>query len=33
MPKKPTRKTLITKLDKVFSEYIRRRDAKNDNAT
>jgi len=25
MPKKPTRKTLITKLDKVFSEYIRRR--------
>ena len=25
MPKKPTRKSLITKLDKVFSEYIRRR--------
>jgi len=33
MPKKPTRKTLITKLDKVFSEYIRRKDAKNDIAT
>ena len=33
MPKKPTRKTLITKLDKVFSEYIRRRYAKNDIAT
>mgnify|MGYP001077670585 FL=1 len=25
MPKKPTRKSLITKIDKVFSEYIRRR--------
>ena len=25
MPKKPTRKSLIAKLDKVFSEYIRRR--------
>ena len=33
MPKKPTRKTLIAKLDKVFSEYIRRKDAKNDIAT
>ena len=33
MPKKPTRKTLITKLDKVFSEYIRRRYAKKDIAT
>ena len=33
MAKKPTRKTLITKLDKVFSEYIRRKDAKNDIAT
>jgi hypothetical protein len=33
MAKKPTRKTLITKLDKVFSEYIRRRYAKNDIAT
>lgn len=33
MPKKPTRKTLITKLDKVFSEYIRRRYAKNEIAT
>lgn len=30
MPKKPSRKTLITKLDAVFSEYIRRRYAKND---
>ena len=30
MPKKPSRKTLITKLDRVFSEYIRRRKAKND---
>jgi len=26
MPKKPSRKTLIKKLDKVFSEYIRKRD-------
>lgn len=25
MPRKPSRKTLITKADKVFSEYIRRR--------
>jgi len=33
MPKKPTRKSLITKLDKVFSEYIRRRYAKNEIAT
>jgi len=30
MPKKPSRKTIVTKLDKVFSEYIRRRYAKND---
>lgn len=29
MPKKPSRKTIVTKLDKVFSEYIRRRYAKN----
>lgn len=29
MPKKPSRKTIIIKLDKVFSEYIRRRYAKN----
>ena len=33
MPKKPTRKGLIKKLDNVFSEYIRRRYAKNDIAT
>lgn len=33
MPKKPTRKSLIAKLDKVFSEYIRRRYAKNEIAT
>ena len=26
MPKKPSRKTLIRKLDKLFSEYIRKRD-------
>lgn len=25
MPRKPTRKTLVAKADKVFSEYIRRR--------
>lgn len=30
MPKKPSRKTIVNKLDKVFSEYIRRRYAKND---
>jgi len=30
MPKKPSRKTLVKKLDTVFSEYIRRRYAKND---
>lgn len=30
MPKKPSRKTLVTKLDAVFSEYVRRRYAKND---
>ena len=29
MPKKPSRKTIVIKLDKVFSEYIRRRYAKN----
>lgn len=29
MPKKPSRKTLIKKLDTIFSEYIRRRYAKN----
>ena len=33
MPKKPTRKGLIKKLDNVFSEYIRRRYAKKDIAT
>jgi len=26
MPKKPSRKTLVRKLDKLFSEYIRKRD-------
>lgn len=30
MPKKPTRKSLVKKLDTVFSEYIRRRYAKED---
>ena len=30
MPKKPTRKGLIKKLDTIFSEYIRRRYAKNE---
>ena len=30
MARKPSRKTLITKLDRVFSEYIRRRKANND---
>lgn len=30
MPKQPSRKTLVAKLDAVFSEYIRRRYAKND---
>ena len=30
MPRKPSRKTLIKKLDTIFSEYIRRRYAKND---
>lgn len=29
MPKKPSRKTIVNKLDKVFSEYIRRRYTKN----
>jgi len=33
MPKKPTRKGLIKKLDNVFSEFIRRRYAVNDIAT
>jgi len=27
MPRKPSRKTLVNKADKVFSEYIRRRNA------
>lgn len=30
MPKKPTRKSLVKKLDTIFSEYIRRRYAKED---
>ena len=30
MPKKPSRKTLVKKLDKVFSQYIRRRFAVNE---
>jgi len=29
MPRKPSRKTLVTKADKVFSEYIRRRYSNN----
>ena len=29
MPKKPSRKTIVNNLDKVFSEYIRRRYTKN----
>ena len=29
MPKKPSRKTIVNNLDRVFSEYIRRRYAKN----
>src|SRR6056300_1905448 len=29
MPKKPSRKTIVNNLDKIFSEYIRRRYAKN----
>jgi len=29
MPRKPSRKTIVNNLDKVFSEYIRRRYAKN----
>ena len=33
MPKKPTRKNLIKKLDTVFSQYIRQRYAKNEIAT
>jgi 5-methylcytosine-specific restriction endonuclease McrA len=31
--KKPTRKSLVTKLDTVFSQYIRRKDAVNEIAT
>ena len=31
--KKPTRKSLIVKLDTIFSQYIRRKDAVNDIAT
>ena len=31
--KKPTRKSLVTKLDTVFSQYIRRKDAINEIAT
>jgi len=30
MPKKPTRSSLVKKADTIFSEYIRRRYAKND---
>lgn len=30
MSKKPTRKSLVTKLDTVFSQYIRRKDAINE---
>ena len=30
MPKKPTRKTIITKLDNIFSQYIRLRYSKNE---
>ena len=30
MAKAPSRKTLVNKLDKIFSEYIRRRKAKNE---
>lgn len=33
MPKKPSRKLLVKKLDAIFSEYIRRRYAKNEIAT
>lgn len=33
MPKKPSRKLLVKKLDTIFSEYIRRRYAKNEIAT
>lgn len=31
--KKPTRKSLVEKLDKIFSQYIRRKDAINEIAT
>jgi hypothetical protein len=31
--KKPTRKSLVTKLDTIFSQYIRRKDAINEIAT
>jgi len=33
MPKKPSRKTLVDKADKVFSEYIRRRYADDNGVT
>jgi hypothetical protein len=33
MAKKPTRKTIITKLDSIFSQYIRLRYSKNEIAT
>jgi len=33
MPKKPSRKTLVNKADKVFSEYIRRRYADDNGVT
>jgi len=33
MPKKPSRKLLVKKLDSIFSEYIRRRYARNEIAT
>jgi 5-methylcytosine-specific restriction endonuclease McrA len=33
MPKKPSRKLLVKKLDAIFSEYIRRRYARNEIAT
>jgi hypothetical protein len=33
MSKKPTRKTIITKLDSIFSQYIRLRYSKNEIAT
>jgi hypothetical protein len=33
MAKKPSRKTIITKLDSIFSQYIRLRYSKNEIAT